>query len=125
MLVLPTNTQAMSLQPIARAQTAPSAARVVGNRLWFRQIPNNLSFGGPPLGWRRLQLNNMTMPSGATLFQYKPQQRVPYSGIGGFSPGISPGNMVQFELSRVAPTSPSASNLSGDWNMACLIVEFS
>jgi hypothetical protein len=118
-LTVPSPSVQMSFEMKARAQNAPSnGARVVGNRIYYRPIPNNASFGTT---WNQILLNNMTMATGSTLFQYKPRQTVPF--VGGFSPGVTPGTLYQFELTRVAP-SPAASNLTGDWNLVELIVEF-
>jgi hypothetical protein len=66
----------------------------------------------------------MTMASGMTSYQCKPRQVIPLSGPGGFSPGVSPGALFQWELTRTVPTSPGGSNLIGDWDLVELIVEF-
>jgi hypothetical protein len=121
-LPVPSLATVMALEIMARAQTAPAAgARVVGNTLHRRQIPCST---GPSVGWVRHLLTNMTMATGMTSYQCKPRQVISLSGPGGFSPGVSPGALFQWELTRSNPTSPAASELSGDWNLVELIVEF-
>jgi hypothetical protein len=108
----------MTLDIMARAQNAPSpGARVVGNKLYHRQIPNLV---GPTSIWSSVQLANMTMPSGVTSYVSKPQEDISIS----LSLLAAGGQLRQFELTRVAPT-PGASNLPADWNLVELIVTFS
>jgi hypothetical protein len=120
-LTIPSGSVNMTLEPRARPQNAPSpGARVVGNRLYYRQIPGGI---GPTSTWSQRQLNNMTMPSGVTSYSYKPAETIPLAGGGGFSPGVSPGTLYGFEFTRTTPT-PGASNLPSDWNLVELIVTF-
>jgi hypothetical protein len=121
-LPIPSLATVMAVELMARAQTAPATGpRVVGNTLLRREIPCGT---GPSVGWVRHRLNNMTMASGMTSYQCKPRQVIPLSGPGGFSPGVSPGALFQWELTRTVPTSPGGSNLIGDWDLVELIVEF-
>jgi hypothetical protein len=110
----------MAFELRARSETAPAAPFVVGNKIQYREIPNG---SGPGATWSAYQLANMTMASGLTSFQSKPRQVVPLAGPGGFSPGVSPGALYEWEFVRTAP-SPTASNLISDWNLVQLMIEF-
>jgi len=124
-LSIPTGANSMAIEIKARAQTAPAAPKSVGNTLYRREIPNG---SGPSPSWSTFHLANMTMPSGATSYIYKPRQVIPLSGGGaaGFTPGASPGELFQWELTRTSPTlgTGGGSNLVGDWDLIELIVEF-
>jgi hypothetical protein len=122
-LTVPSGSAGTSIEIKARAQTAPTQIRLAGNSLYFRQIPDAT---GPVPTWNKIILNNHTMASGMTSYQYKPRQDIPLSGNGGFSPGVTPGSLYQFEISRTSPTlaGGGATNLSGDWNLVEFIIEF-
>jgi hypothetical protein len=120
-LRVPSNASSFIIDLMARSQSAPSTARVVGNTLLRREVPNAT---GPGANWTRHLLNNMTMPSGSTSYQQKPQQSIPLNGAGGFSQGVTPGALYWWELTRTLPTSPGGSNLVGDWDLLELIISF-
>ncbi len=120
-LVVPSGAANVTIELSARPQSAPSLGpRIVGNRLYYRQIPNGT---GPSTGWATRQLNNMTMATGATSYQYKPAQQIPLNGQNGFSPGIVAGLVYEFEFTRTTPT-PGGTNLSGDFDLLHFLMTF-
>lgn len=96
-----------------RAQTAPGAIRAVGSKLYYRSVPNNSSISS----WSSKVLADKAIPTSA-LFQYTNET----VALSSFSPAISAGSVYQFEITRVAPG--AGTNLTGDWNLLELIVEF-
>jgi hypothetical protein len=112
-LTWPSNATQVSFDIKARAQTAPTQVKTVGNMLYLRAIPNAI---GPSLTYISFRLNAMTMLSGNTSFRYKPRQTIPIPSL----PVASPGVLLGWELSRVS----NATNLVGDWDLVELIVEF-
>ena len=62
-----------------------------------------------------MQLNNIDIPTN-TNWQYD-TQTVTLATL-----GLTAGNLVQFELTRTAPT--AGTNLTGDWNLAEMQLQF-
>jgi hypothetical protein len=123
-MTVPSGAANMGFLIKARAQAAPTQTRLVGNRISYRAVPDGV---GPSTTWGSYQLVNMTMPSGITSFVYKPRQIVSLNPSQGFTPGVSPGVLYEWELSRNSPTNftgAGATNLAGDWTLAELIIEF-
>jgi hypothetical protein len=116
-LRVPTNSTVMSIEMIIRPENAPSpGARVISQDLWWRAI--NPATGPQPSGWNMWNLNDMTMASGMTSFQYKARQTIPLSTTPGMSPGIS----QEFELVSGSPTGGSA--LGSPWDLFELLIDF-
>jgi hypothetical protein len=116
-LRVPTGATAISIEMIARPENAPSpGAAVVSQQLWWRPVPNAT---GPVSTWSQWNLNDMTMASGMTSFQYKPRQTRNLS----LSPGMSPGISHEFNLARVSVG--AGSNLNALWDLFELLIDFS
>ena len=111
MFTIPTGTVSIVFLFKSRAQTAPVAARTVGNKFYKRTIPDNAAV----TAWTSVQLNNIDIPTN-TNWQYD-TQTVTLATL-----GLTAGNLVQFELTRTAPT--AGTNLTGDWNLAEMQLQF-
>lgn len=97
-----------------RAQTAPGAARIVQPRVYVRAIPDNAAVG--PWG-SAVNLTNIDIPTNA-FFQYDSQT----VAIGTL--GMAPGNLYQIEVTRRTTGLTGGTNLTGNWLLAELMVEF-
>ena len=111
-LAPPGGTTSIKLTFVARAQTAPGAARTVGLKLYNRGIPDNAAVQSWSAG---TVLTDIDIPTNA-FFQYDSQT------ITLASMGITVGEDTQFELTRVNPT--GGTELTGDWNLRALQVEY-
>lgn len=109
---VPPNTTDMVVAPLSKAKTAPAAARNVGFKVYTKVFPNNLT----PEAWDTgTALNDIAIPM--NVFTQYDTQTIPLSTI-----GISTGQLVMFEFTRVAPT--AGTNLEGDWGLLLLGVGF-
>jgi hypothetical protein len=102
----------LRLSFVARAQTAPGAARTVGLTLYRREIPDNAAVTAWSAG---TVLTDIDIPTNAN-FQYD-NQTISLSTL-----SITAGRLVQFELTRTEPT--GGTELVGDWDLIEIIVEF-
>lgn len=104
----------------SRAQTAPAGVRTVGNKLYYRRIPDDAAVSTTWVGANdgSLILNDISIPTN-TNFQYDTQT---IGLVAGFAPDVLAGSTYQFELTRVNPV--AGTELVGDWNLLELGVEF-
>lgn len=97
----------------SRAETAPGAARTVGVKLYNRGIPDN----GAVESWTAgTALSDVDIPTNE-YFQYD-EQTIALSTL-----GVTAGETTQFEFTRVNPQ--AGTELTGDWNLLELGLEFS
>jgi hypothetical protein len=119
-LPIPEGTTSITLGFKSRGQTAPGAAATVGAKLYFRHVPDNAAvsttWAGAADGSR--VLTDIDIPTN-TNFQYDSQGMT----LASFSPALVAGRTYQFELTRINPT--AGTELTGDWNLLELNVEFS
>ena len=119
-LPIPTGATSVKIGFISRGQTAPAAARTVGVKLYYRQIPDaaavSTTWAGANDGSR--VLTDIDIPA-TTDFQYDSQTMT----LASFSPALVAGKTYQFELTRINPT--AGTELVGDWDLLELSVEFS
>lgn len=96
-----------------RAQNAPSVASVVQPNLYIRSIPNNAAVGS----WSgAFALTNIPIPTN-TYTQYS------YQSFLMSTTGLAANGLYQIELTR-STTVSSGTNLSGNWLMSELTIEF-
>lgn len=96
----------------SRAQTAPPAARTVGLRVAYRQLPDNAAVGA----WNTHTLADIDIPAN-TNFQTDAQTILLVT----FAPALVAGEFYQMELIRQNPA--GGTELTGDWDL--LVVEYS
>ena len=120
MIRVPSGAANFALGILSRAQTSPTGTRTVGNKLYYRQIPDNAAVA---TGWSgaddgSLVLNDISIPTG-TNFQYDSQEIT----LATFSPDLVNGRTYQMEFTRINPA--AGTELAGDWNLLNLRVSFS
>lgn len=93
---------------VSKAGTTPGAARTVGLKLYYRPYPDNAAVGA----WSSIVLNDIDIPANSN-FQYDAQTIAIGGGAGQLN--VTPGLVVQFELTRVAPS--AGTNLTGDLHL--------
>lgn len=117
---IPSGTTTINFSFISRGQTAPAAARTVGLKLYYRQIPDNAvlstTWAGANDGSK--VLTDIDIPANTT-FQYDAQA----IALSAFSPALVAGRSYQFELTRINPT--GGTELVGDWDLLELDLDFS
>ena len=111
-LTIPTCACGFTIGFKSKANTAPGSAKTVQTNLYVRTIPNNAVVGAWSAG---LALTAIDIPTNL-FFQYD-TQTIQLSTL-----GITPGTLVQFELTR--DDVGIGTKLVGDWNLAELSVEF-
>lgn len=111
-LRIPTGKTNMKLTFASRAETAPGAARTVGLRLYERGIPDNAT----PDAWSAgTVLDDIDIPTNE--FFQEDTQTLTLATL-----GLTAGQVHQFELTRIDPA--GGTELTGDWALLELIVEF-
>lgn len=110
--LVPVGITKLVLELKSRAETAPGAARTVGSKLYNRAIPDNGAVGTWSVG---TVLNDVDIPA-SEYFQYDVQE-ILLSTL-----GITAGEEVQFELTRVNPV--GGTELVGDWALLCVQLRF-
>lgn len=111
---IPSGVTNIILRFIGRARTAPGDARTVGLKLYSRGLPDTLDVQGWSIG---LALTDIDIP--ITDFFQEDSQTIALAAVG---LDASPGEETQFELTRVAP---GGTDLTGDWLLRRIQVEFS
>jgi hypothetical protein len=95
--MVPALAVSLTLQISGRAQTAPGAARTVGQKLYYRNSPSNAAV----TAWSSIVLTDLAIPTNA-FFQYFSQTLVIGGGAGQLN--VNAGFTSQFELTRLNPT---------------------
>ena len=108
----PAGTTSLKFTFVARAQTAPGAARTVGLKLYNRGIPDNAAVESWNAG---TILADIDIPTNA-FFQYD-TETITLSTL-----GMTVGEDTQLQLTRIDPV--AGTELTGDWNLRALQVEF-
>ena len=108
---IPTDAVNITIRFLSRAETAPPGARTVGVQLYERGI-----VGGVDAWSAGTQLANVNI--GTNENWVETVQTFTLASL-----GLTPGQVHQFELTRVNPT--SGTELLGDWALQWLRVEFS
>ena len=113
-VTIPVGATTMTVKMKARAQTAPAATRIVQPRIYSRRFPNNAAVGA----WSAAtNMTNITIPTNA-FFQYS-TETITLSSM-----GLTAGDMYQFEFTRRTTGLTGGTNLTGNWLLAELTVEF-
>ncbi len=102
----------MIIRFVSRAKTAPTVARGVAPKLYFRKIGNNEEIGTWSTGY---ELNKIDLPTN-TYYQYD-EQTIPLDTL-----SLMGGKVYQFELTR----NPGSANddLVGDWYLLEMEISF-
>jgi len=108
----PAGTTSLKFTFVARAQTAPGAVRTVGLKLYNRGIPDNAAVESWNAG---TILADIDIPTNA-FFQYD-TETITLSTL-----GMTVGEDTQLQLTRIDPV--AGTELTGDWNLRALQVEF-
>jgi hypothetical protein len=112
MFSVPTGSTSIRFKTKSRAATAPAVASVVQPKLYVRHLPDN----GAISTWTANNFSNIDIPTN-TNFQYDSQTFL-LSSL-----SLTVGDLYQCEFTR-STTVSGGTNLSGDWNLVELIVEF-
>lgn len=112
-ILIPSGATNLTIRFRSRAQTSPPAARTVGVNLYRRTSTDNAAVGS----WSSAtQLTNINIPTN-TNFQYD-SQTITLASL-----SITAGQDWQFQITRTTPT--AGTNLSGDWTVRDIILEWS
>ncbi len=111
-LTVPSNAINIKFTFRSRAETTPGAVRTVGLKLYNRGIPNNAAVEAWSAG---TVLTDIDIPVNET-FQ-EDTQTLTLATL-----GLTAGETTQFELTRINPV--GGTELTGDWALLELIVEF-
>lgn len=111
-LTIPPEACGLTIDFKSKARTAPGAAKTVNTVLYRRNIPDNAAVGAWSAG---LSLTPIDIPTNV-FFQYD-KQTITLTTL-----GITPGTLVQFELTR--KDAANGTKLVGDWHLCELSVEF-
>jgi hypothetical protein len=113
-------TTKLKIYTLSRAQTAPGAARTVGVKLYYRQIPNDAAVSTTWAGANdgSKVLNDIDIPAN-TNWQYDVQT---LDLVSDFAPDLIAGVWHQFEMTRINPA--AGTELVGDWDVLAIGVEW-
>lgn len=116
-LVPPAGATKVKVFQVSRAEAGDVAVRTVGRKWYYRKIPDNAAVSGTwaGAGDGSKILDDVSLPATDEFFQYDEQTLTLASD---FTPAIVPGDLYQFEFTRVAPA--GGTNLPGDWNLLLL-----
>jgi len=119
-LRIPASATNIIIGMVTRAQTAPGAARTVGVKLYFRQIPDNAAVSTTWAGANDGShvLADIAIPAN-TNFQYATQTLA----LTATTPDLVADKLYQVEVTRINPT--AGTELVGDWNLLELTAAFS
>lgn len=110
-IYIPAGATNIILKPISRAETAPGGTRTVGLKLYDRGMPSTVD------SWSSgFSMDDIDIPANEQ-WQYD-TETIAISSL-----TCSAGEVAQFELTRVNPQ--AGTELSGDWTLLGLMVEFS
>jgi len=120
-LAIPSGATNMKLRFKSRAEVVPGAARTVGVKLYYRQIPDDAAVSATWAGANDGSkiLADIDIPANVN-FQYSSQTLVL---VADFTPDLLAAKTYQFELTRVNPT--AGTELVDDWALLEVQVEFS
>jgi hypothetical protein len=110
---VPTGATTMTLRFVSRGQTAPGSAKTVRPALYVRELPDNAAVEAWSVA---TLLTPVDIPTN-TNWQYD-SEAIALSTL-----SMVAGRMAQFELTRKG--TDGSDNLSGDWTLQQLVVEFS